>query len=227
MIRFDHVSKRYPTGQAALRDVSFSIEKNEWVFITGHSGAGKSTLIKLIACIETASSGVVSLNGHGLDRLSRSQLARHRQNMGVIFQHPTLLHDQPVFDNVALPLRVAALSRREIERSVLTALDQVGLLDRRHALPAALSGGEQQRVGIARAMVAKPALILADEPTGNLDASLSKNMLELLFTLHRSGATVLLATHDLTLIEDLPYRRLHLAVGLLEERLVLKSEHGA
>lgn len=226
MIRFDRVSKRYRDGQAALRDVTFSIDRGEMVFVTGHSGAGKSTLLKLIALIESPTSGTVHFDGRSLAQFSRSQIAQHRRNLGLIFQNPTLLQEQTVFENAALPLRVTGLGRQEIERKVRAALEQVGLLDRREALPATLSGGEQQRVGIARAIVARPPLILADEPTGNLDAPLSKDVLGLLVELNRTGVTVLVATHDLSLISDLPQRRLHLHVGLLEEHAMALTAHG-
>lgn len=221
MIVFDHVSKRYPGGQAALRDVSFSVERSEMVFITGHSGAGKSTLLRLIASIESPTSGTITVNGRDLARLSGRHIANHRRDVGVIFQNPTLLKEQTVFDNVALPLRVVGLGSSDIQRRVRAALDQVGLLDRQDALPTSLSGGEQQRVGIARAIVGRPPVVLADEPTGNLDASLSSNIMDLLVGLNRTGVTILVATHDRVLIRDLPHRRLHLEVGLLNEQIPL------
>lgn len=226
MIVFDHVSKRYPGGQAALRDVSFSVERSEMVFITGHSGAGKSTLLRLIASIESPSSGTISVNGRDLARLSSRHIANHRRDVGVIFQNPTLLKEQSVFDNVALPLRVVGLASGDIQRRVRASLDQVGLLDRQNALPTSLSGGEQQRVGIARAIVGRPPVVLADEPTGNLDASLSGNIMDLLVGLNKSGVTILVATHDMVLIRDLPQRRLHLEVGLLDEQIPLAIPGG-
>jgi cell division transport system ATP-binding protein len=215
MIHFDQVSKRYDGGHEALSSVSFHIEKGEMVFLTGHSGAGKSTLLKLIIRIENASSGQVRVNGQVLNRLRRSQVAHFRRNLGIVHQDHQLLMDQTVYDNVALPLIIAGEHPSDVTRRVHAALDKVGLLKREKYRPIQLSGGEQQRVGIARAVVKKPVILLADEPTGNLDPGLSRDIMELFSEFNRVGTTVLIASHDLGLIARLNYRVASLQDGKL------------
>ncbi|MDR2214149.1 MAG: cell division ATP-binding protein FtsE [Pseudomonadales bacterium] len=215
MIRFNNVSKRYPSGQEALSGVSFRLSAGELAFLTGHSGAGKSTLLKLIMRMELPSGGQISVNGHSLSRLSREQLPYYRRAIGVVFQDHQLLFDRSVFDNVALPLAIAGYDPRHIARRVRAALDKVGLLRKEQQNPAALSSGEQQRVGIARAVVNKPALILADEPTGNLDPELSAEIMHLFEQFRGVGVAVLIASHDLALISSLRHRMLVLDQGRL------------
>lgn len=215
MICFDHVTKRYPQSGDALNDLSFTLEVGEMVFLTGHSGAGKSTLLRLIGLIERPTRGQVMVNGRNLGSLPRRKIPQHRRQVGMIFQDHRLLIDRTVFDNVALPLIVAGLGHKEVGRRVRAALDQVGLLRKERACPVTLSGGEQQRVGIARAIVARPPLVLADEPTGNLDPELSREIMGLFERLHQVGVTLLIASHDLALIAALPYRTLTLSGGAL------------
>ncbi len=215
MIRFDNVSKRYASGHDALAEVSFAIEPGEMVFVTGHSGAGKSTLLKLIGHLQRPTRGQISVNGSPLARLRRGQIPRLRRSIGMVFQNHRLLLDRTVFDNVALPLVIAGTRRDEIGKRVRAALDKVGLLPREKAAPETLSTGEQQRVGIARAIVAKPPLIIADEPTGNLDPGLSAGIMELFGEFGRAGTTVLVASHDLHLIRSLGKRVLVLDHGHL------------
>lgn len=215
MIEFDNVTKRFDTGLDALQNVSFVIEKNDMVFLTGHSGAGKSTLLKLIMLMEQPTRGRVTVDGLELARLSRSQIPYLRRNIGVVFQNHQLLFDRSVFDNVALPLVISGYSHRDIGRRVRAALDKVGLLDKEKQNPIALSGGQQQRVGIARAVVNKPAILLADEPTGNLDPELSAEIMTLFEQFNQVGVTVLLASHDLPLIAKLDHRMITLHEGQL------------
>ena len=215
MITFDQVSKRYPGGYEALRQVSFHIDTNELVFLTGHSGAGKSTLLKLIMMMERQTQGQVLINGQNLRGLGRGRIPRHRRNIGVVFQNHQLLFDRSVFDNVALPLQIAGHDHREIGRRVRAALDKVGLLNKEKQMPITLSGGQQQRVGIARAVVNKPAILLADEPTGNLDPALSAEIMNLFEQFNQVGVTCLIASHDLALISRLHYRTLTLKEGRL------------
>ncbi|MCW8828426.1 MAG: cell division ATP-binding protein FtsE [Gammaproteobacteria bacterium] len=215
MIRFNHVSKRYPGGYEALHDVSYHLAAGEMAFLTGHSGAGKSTLLKLIALIERPSGGQVIVNGQNLSKLGRRKIPFHRRNIGVIFQDHRLLFDRTVFDNVALPLIIAGYSHHEIGRRVRAALDKVGLLGKEKLYPITLSGGEQQRVGIARAVVNKPPLVLADEPTGNLDPELSREIMGIFEAFNRVGVSVLIASHDHALIRSMPYRVLGLDHGKL------------
>ena len=215
MIVFDRVSKRYEEGHDALREVSVTIERDELVFLTGHSGAGKSTLMRLIMLIERPSRGQVVVDGQNLANVGRRGIPRHRRNIGVVFQNHQLLFDRPVFDNVSLPLVIAGYDHREIGRRVRAALDKVGLLAREHAMPITLSGGEQQRVGIARAVVGKPKILLADEPTGNLDPGLSAEIMQLFEEFNQVGVTVLIASHDLGLISRLHHRIITLRDGRL------------
>ena len=215
MIRFEHVAKRYPGGVQALSDVNFELGRGEMAFLTGHSGAGKSTLLRLIAVLERPSRGQVLFDGKNIGRVSSRQIPKLRRKVGVIFQDHKLLTDRKVLDNVALPLLIAGFSWREIRRRVRAALDLVGLLDKENTLIPALSGGQQQRVGIARAMISKPPVLLADEPTGNLDPELSEELMRLFCTLNELGTTVLIATHDLDLVERLGRRMLVLKSGCM------------
>jgi len=215
MITFDQISKRYPGGYEALKSVSFEIPRNEMVFLTGHSGAGKSTLLKLIMVMERPSQGQVLVNGQNLRDLPARKIPALRRDIGVVFQNHQLLFDRSVFDNVALPLIIAGYQPREVGRRVRAALDKVGLLSKEKLLPVTLSGGEQQRVGIARAVVNKPSILLADEPTGNLDPELSAEIMHLFEQFNQVGVTVLIASHDLSLIARLPYRMLTLRGGAL------------
>jgi cell division transport system ATP-binding protein len=213
LIRFEHVSKRYANGREALRDLSLEIAAREMVFLTGRSGAGKSTVLKLIALLELPSRGQVWVNGQNTSELSARRVALFRRGLGFVFQDHRLLRDRPVFDNVALPLIVADVSFKEIDRRVRAALDQVGLLGREHALPLELSVGEQQRVGIARAIVSKPPLLIADEPTGNLDATLAAEVMALFRRFNEVGVTVIIATHDQRLVSESGLRELRLEDG--------------
>lgn len=215
MIRFEHVSKGYAEGIYALRDVSFALAAGEMVFLTGHSGAGKSTLLRLILMIEQATRGQVIVNGNNLSALSMRSSPSVRQSIGMIFQDHKLLRNKSVFDNVALPLLIAGLRFAEIRKRVRAALDKVGLLHRERSWPLALSGGEQQRVGIARAIVSMPPILLADEPTGNLDPELSADLFGLFRQLNQQGVTVLIASHDLALIRQMGKRVLILSQGNL------------
>ncbi len=215
MIHFDQVSKRYAESGEVLCNLSLEITAGEMVFLTGHSGAGKSTLLKLIGCLERPSRGQLMVDGRNVGRLPRRKIPFHRRQVGMIFQDHRLLTDRPVFDNVALPLVVAGLGHQEVGRRVRAALNQVGLLKKEKSLPLALSGGEQQRVGIARAIVARPPLLLADEPTGNLDPELSREIMGLFARFNKVGVTLLIASHNLDLIASLPYRTLTLEKGRL------------
>ncbi|WP_347989258.1 cell division ATP-binding protein FtsE [Methylomonas sp. AM2-LC] len=215
MLRFEHVFKRYPDAGEALSDVSFHLERGEMAFLTGRSGAGKSTLLKLIAMMEQTTRGTVSLDGQNISRISDRRIPYMRRNLGLIFQDYKLLNDRTVFDNVALPLIVCGVSHQEISRRVRAALDKVSLLGKEWKYPLALSGGEQQRVGIARAIVNKPKLILADEPTGNLDPDLSAEVMHMFEEFIQVGVTVLIATHDIELINSLGHRVLTLDKGHL------------
>jgi cell division transport system ATP-binding protein len=215
MISFGQVYKRYPGGFEALRNVTFSIATGEMVFVTGHSGAGKSTLLKLIAAIERPSAGSVIVNGQNVGALKARAIPFLRRNFGLIFQDQKLLFDRTVFDNVALPLNIIGYDRREAARRVRAALDKVGLLSKEKAYPVTLSGGEQQRLAIARAVVHRPAILLADEPTANLDAACSAELGELFRSFNQVGVTVLIATHDSQLAAQLNPRVLELKNGAL------------
>ncbi|KTC91908.1 cell division ATP transporter FtsE [Legionella cincinnatiensis] len=213
MITFDQVSKRYPGGFEALSQVSFTLQKGEMIFLTGHSGAGKSTLLKLIALLERPTSGQLTMNGIRLNHLKKRDVAAHRSQLGITFQSPYLLNDRTVFDNVALPLQIQGMASPMIVKRVHAALDMVGLLSKEKMLPIHLSGGEQQRVGIARAVVHKPALLLADEPTGNLDPKLSAEIMLIFEQFNQVGVSILIATHDLPLIAGMKHRIVMLKGG--------------
>ncbi len=226
MIQFDQVSKRYPGGHEALKAVSFHIERNEMVFLTGHSGAGKSTLLKLMMVMERPSQGQVLVGGQNLRGLPARKIPALRRDIGVVFQNHQLLFDRSVFDNVSLPLVIAGYQPKDIGRRVRAALDKVGLLSKEKQMPVTLSGGEQQRVGIARAVVNKPKILLADEPTGNLDPELSAEIMHLFEQFNQVGVTVLIASHDLSLIARLPYRMMTLRQGSLVSGLGSNSNSG-
>lgn len=224
MIRFEGVGKQYPGGHEALRSVSFHVAPGELVFLTGHSGAGKSTVLRLIPLLERPSFGRIELNGVDLAHVSRRRIPYLRRRVGMIFQDHRLLEDRTVYENVALPLAIAGVPRREIGRRVRAALDKVNLLRHEGAYPVTLSGGEQQRVGIARAVVTRPPILLADEPTGNLDPELSEEIMGLFEAFNRVGVTVLIASHDLGLIQRLGYRYLSLVDGRLRGDSVAAME---
>ena len=213
MIQVSHVSKRYGGGYEALRDVTFSVESGEIVFITGHSGAGKSTLLKLITAIEKPTAGSVVINGQNVSAMRAGMIPFFRRNFGLIFQDHKLLFDRNVFENVALPLAITGFPRGEIAKRTRAALDKVGLLGREKARPIALSGGEQQRLCIARAIVNRPAILLADEPTGNLDTAYAEEIIAMFRSFNQVGVTVVIATHDEDMIERLGPRILHLDHG--------------
>jgi cell division transport system ATP-binding protein len=215
VINFSQVCKRYPGGFEALKNISFSIETGEMVFITGHSGAGKSTLLKLMTAIERPTSGSVIINGQNVGALRPRAIPFLRRNFGLIFQDHKLLFDRNVFDNVMLPLNIRGFDRREAARRVRAALDKVGLLPKEKARPITLSGGEQQRLCIARAIVHRPAILLADEPTGNLDAAYANELGELFKSFNQVGVTVVIATHDENLAARLKPRTITLTQGTL------------
>ena len=214
-IQFNNVSKRYDSGQEALRGVDFELESGEMAFLTGHSGAGKSTLLKLLTRVEQPSRGEVLVGDQNLSELSRRQIPHYRRTLGVVYQNHRLLEDRSVFQNIALPLRIAGYNEDDIARRVRAALDRVGLLEAEHKNPQALSSGEQQRIGIARAIVHKPRVLIADEPTGNLDPRLSLDIMHLFEQFNRIGTTVLIATHDVALIKRMRHRVLILDKGRL------------
>tara|TARA_R110000787_G_scaffold8220_4_gene27474 strand:+ start:114823 stop:115497 length:675 start_codon:yes stop_codon:yes gene_type:complete len=216
MIHFDNVSKRYAEGHEALSGVNLFLDAGEMAFLTGHSGAGKSTLLKLIMLMERPSRGQVLINGKNLNRLHHSEVPYYRRRIGVVFQNHQLLCDRTVFDNTALPLLVSGYPTRDIGRRVRAALDKVGLLDKEKLNPLQLSGGEQQRVGIARAVVHKPRILLADEPTGNLDPELSAEIMTLFRDFSDVGVTVLIATHDIDLVSRMGERVMALKSGVID-----------
>ncbi|HET7570396.1 MAG TPA: cell division ATP-binding protein FtsE [Gammaproteobacteria bacterium] len=226
MIHFDHVSKRYANGHDALSDLSLNVGQGEMAFLTGHSGAGKSTLLKLIALIERPSRGHVVVNGQNLSAVKRRHIPHYRRQIGIIFQDHKLLADRTVFDNVALPLIIQGLGVADIGRTVRAALDQVGLLDKEKDYPVTLSSGEQQRVGIARAIINKPAVLIADEPTGNLDPDLSRDIMNLFLRFNQVGVTVLIASHDHALIAGFGKRVLSLEHGRLCDDAQLSESYG-
>lgn len=217
MLDFRDVTKRYPGGGEALRGVSFHIERGEMVFLTGHSGAGKSTLMRLVAVMERPSRGTIRLDGQMLTQAKNREIPYIRRKLGLIFQDYRLLQDRTVSENVALPMMIAGFSPDIIERRVRASLDKVGLLGKERRMPAGLSGGEQQRVGIARAIAHNPLVILADEPTGNLDPVLAGEIMDLFAEFNQAGTTVLIATHDPYLVSRHPARQLVLNKGQMSE----------
>jgi cell division transport system ATP-binding protein len=218
VIKFQQVSKAYRGGRQALQKVDFHLKRGEMAFLGGHSGAGKSTLLKLICAIERPTDGRVWFNDHDITRIPAKDIPFLRRNIGIVFQDHRLLMDRSIFDNVALPMRIESISENEVKRRVSAALDKTGLLDKARCLPSQLSGGEQQRVGIARAVVNRPTLLLADEPTGNLDPELSNRVLRLFEEFNRAGVSIILATHDIGLVNTRPqYRHLELNQGFLSE----------
>jgi len=238
LISIENVTKRYPGGHDALRGLSLGVDTGEMVFVTGHSGAGKSTLLRLIALIDRPTSGQVIVDGQNTQEVTRRRIPAYRRQIGMVFQDHKLLYDRPVFDNVALPLVIAGVGQREAARKVRAALDQVSLLNKEKHLPETLSSGEQQRVGIARAIVSRPKLLIADEPTGNLDPDLSLEVMRIFRRFNEVGVTLLIASHDIALIDQLGCRRVPLENGTLEvepeedpvaeyvERLEAEQERG-
>ena len=218
LIQLEDVTKRFPGGQEALSGLTLDVGDGEMVFVTGHSGAGKSTLLRLIALIERPTSGQVIVDGKNTRRVSRRRIPAYRRQIGMVFQDHKLLYDRSVSDNVALPLIIAGVRHRDAVRKVRAALDQVDLLKKEHALPETLSSGEQQRVGIARAIVSRPKLLIADEPTGNLDPDLSLEVMRIFRRFNEVGVTILIASHDIALIDRLGCRRIALANGRLQEQ---------
>ena len=216
MVSFSAVAKRYPGGEEALKQVSFTVEPGELVFITGRSGAGKSTLLKLIPAIERPSSGTVLVNGQNVGALKRPAIPVLRRSLGLVFQDQKLLYDRSVYDNVMLPLAFSAHAPKEAARRARAALDKVGLLGREKANPIQLSGGEQQRLAIARAVVNRPAILLADEPTANLDGESARRIVEIFVEFNRVGVTAIIATHDQGLVAAYGKRLLQLADGRLQ-----------
>ncbi len=216
MIRIEEVTKRYPGGHDALKGLSLNVDEGEMVFITGHSGAGKSTLLRLIALIDRPTNGQVIVDGQNTQQVTRRRIPAYRRQIGMVFQDHKLLYDRPVFDNVALPLVIAGVGHREAARKVRAALDQVSLLNKEKQSPETLSSGEQQRVGIARAIVSRPKLLIADEPTGNLDPDLSLEVMRIFRRFNEVGVTLLIASHDIALIDQLGCRRIALANGTIQ-----------
>ena len=215
MISFQAVDKRYPGGFDALKNITFSIEQGEMVFIAGHSGAGKSTLLKLVAAIERPTSGSILVRDQNLGRMKRSAVPYLRRNFGLVFQDHKLLFNRTVFENVFLPLQISAFDPREAGSRVRAALDKVGLLGREHAYPVELSGGEQQRLCIARAIVNRPAILIADEPTGNLDSEYSGIIMDMFKSFNQVGVTLLVSTHDEAMLDKLKPRVITLHQGEL------------
>jgi cell division transport system ATP-binding protein len=215
VISLFNVTKKFASGQIALNNISLQIASGEMVFLQGHSGAGKTTLLKLIALLDTPSRGHIVVNGQNINHLCADQIPYYRRNLGFISQNPHLLKNHTIFENVALPLVVAGALQQDIRRRTQAALERVGLLNKEKAYPLTLSEGEQQRVGIARAIVHKPTFLLADEPTGNLDPTLSIEIMKIFERFHKVGVTVLIASHDQSLIEKFSYRSLYLSQGNL------------
>lgn len=227
MIKFEQVSKTYPGGFQALNQVNFHLRAGELAFLTGHSGAGKSTLLRLIALMERPTIGRVLINGHDLRKIKSRQIPYVRRDIGVIFQDHRLLMDKTVFDNVALPLLIEGYTHKEASKRVSASLEKVGLGGKERHYPIMLSGGEQQRVGIARAIVNKPPLLLADEPTGNLDPKLSMDIMRLFESFNSVGMSVLIASHDLGLIARMRYRTLTLKDGRMIDDGLAHDERGS
>jgi len=217
MIQFDQVTKRYPGSDEILKNISFSIDAGEFVFITGHSGAGKSTLLKLIAATERPTSGTVLIANQNVSKLKPSAIPYLRRRFGLIFQDHKLLYDRNCFENVILPLRINGVAEQEAAKRVRAALDKVGLLNKERAMPITLSGGEQQRLAIARAVVSRPSILLADEPTGNLDASYAAEIMSIFYSFNQVGVTVIMSTHDALGMSANQNRVLHLNQGKLTE----------
>ncbi|MEO1202199.1 MAG: cell division ATP-binding protein FtsE [Pseudomonadota bacterium] len=230
MIRIENVTKRFPGGQEALSGLDLTIDKGEMVFVTGHSGAGKSTLLRLIALIERPTSGQVIVDGQNTARVRRRRIPAYRRQIGMVFQDHKLLYDRSVADNVALPLIIAGVSRHDAGKRVRAALEQVGLLHKEKRNPETLSAGEQQRVGIARAIATRPKLLIADEPTGNLDPELSLEVMRVFRRFNEFGVTLLIASHDIDLIDKLGCRRIQLADGRLaaaaSDELLIADDDG-
>ncbi|MDX1490963.1 MAG: cell division ATP-binding protein FtsE [Pseudohongiellaceae bacterium] len=225
MIKFDNVSKRYPSGHQALSQVDFELADGEMAFLTGRSGAGKSTLLKLIMLMERANQGQILVDGKNIGRMPKSRIPFYRRRIGVVFQDHQLLFDRNVFENVALPLKVSGYARHDADRRVRAALDKVGLLKKEKMSPLELSGGEQQRIGIARAVVNRPSILLADEPTGNLDPELAAEIMTLFEQFNQVGVSMLIASHDLSLIAKLKHRILTLEGGkLIRDESFLSSD---
>lgn len=217
LIQFDQVTKRYPGSDEVLKNVSFNIDAGEFVFVTGHSGAGKSTLLKLIAATERPTSGTVLIANQNVSQIKASAIPFLRRRFGLIFQDHKLLYDRNCFENVILPLRINGVAGQEAAKRVRAALDKVGLLHKEKAMPITLSGGEQQRLAIARAVVSRPSILLADEPTGNLDASYAADIMAIFYAFNQVGVTVIMATHDALGMSARQNRVLHLNHGKLSE----------
>ena len=215
MITFKNVSKRYPGGYVALNNIDLTVESGEMVFLTGRSGAGKSTLLKLIAAIERPTSGTITISGQNIAQLKPGAIPYLRRKIGFIFQDHKLLFDRNVFDNVLLPLQISNFDNKTVASRVRAALDKVGLLKKEKAMPIALSGGEKQRLCIARAVVHRPTILIADEPTGNLDVEYARDIMAMFTSFNQVGVTVLIATHDASLLEDTQHRILSLKQGKL------------
>ena len=216
MIKFDRVGKLYPGGYEALKNISFEVAKGELVFVTGHSGAGKSTLLKLVAALERPTSGTVLIGSQNVSKMRLASTPFLRRKFGLVFQDHKLLYDRNVFDNVALPLHINGIVGKEAGKRIRAALDKVGLLSKEKAMPITLSGGEQQRLAIARAVVSRPAILVADEPTANLDKTYADEIMNLFHAFHQVGVTVLIATHDAHGAAALGGRTMHLARGELQ-----------
>nr|WP_240783588.1 cell division ATP-binding protein FtsE [Stenotrophobium rhamnosiphilum] len=225
IIQFHDVSHRYEGGHDVLSHVSFSVKQGEMVFLTGASGAGKSTILRLVALIARATRGQVHVHGQTLASVKPRHIPAYRQRLGLVFQDFNLLNDRTVFDNVALPLIIRGHSHRDVGRQVRAALDQVDLLNKEKVYPLTLSGGEQQRVGIARAVVTKPDLILADEPTGNLDPEMAHEVMRIFERFNQVGVSVLVATHAIDLIKAMPHRMIHLEHGRISMKVPLSVRH--
>lgn len=216
MIKFDQVTKRYPGSNEVLKNVSLNINAGDLVFVTGHSGAGKSTLLKLIAAIERPTSGTVLIANQNISQLKTSAVPFMRRRFGLVFQDHKLLYDRNCFENVILPLHINGISSNEAGKRVRAALDKVGLLHKEKAMPITLSGGEQQRLAIARAVVSRPSILIADEPTGNLDASYAADIMAIFYAFHQVGVTVVVASHDALGLSAIQSRVLHLSQGQLQ-----------